>query len=56
MPPIPPCRHILAPGYARECNSESKWSECPTFQIARITTNPLLRYLGQYVLDAPRSE
>jgi len=42
-------------GYAREYNVERKWRECRLYQIAPISTNLILAYLGQNVLGMPRS-
>jgi acyl-CoA dehydrogenase len=40
---------------AREFGIERKWRECRLAQIAPISTNLILAYLGQHVLDMPRS-
>ncbi|MCO5090211.1 acyl-CoA dehydrogenase family protein [Bosea sp. (in: a-proteobacteria)] len=42
-------------GYAREYDVERKWREARLFQIAPISTNLILSYLGQHVLGMPRS-
>jgi acyl-CoA dehydrogenase len=42
-------------GYAREYDVERKWRETRIFQIAPISTNLILSYLGQHVLGMPRS-
>jgi acyl-CoA dehydrogenase len=42
-------------GYAREYDVERTWRECRIFQIAPISTNLILSYLGQRVLGMPRS-
>jgi acyl-CoA dehydrogenase len=42
-------------GYAREYDIERKWRETRIFQIAPISTNLILSYLGQHVLGMPRS-
>ncbi len=42
-------------GYAREYDVERKWRETRLFQIAPISTNLILGYLGQHVLGMPRS-
>ncbi|MFT5172944.1 MAG: acyl-CoA dehydrogenase [Gammaproteobacteria bacterium] len=42
-------------GYAREYDVERKWRETRIFQIAPISTNLVLSYLGQHVLGMPRS-
>jgi acyl-CoA dehydrogenase len=42
-------------GFAREYDVERKWRECRVFQIAPISTNLILAYLGQHVLHMPRS-
>jgi acyl-CoA dehydrogenase len=42
-------------GYTREYDVERKWRECRIFQIAPISTNLILSYLGQHVLGMPRS-
>ncbi|MFL6797577.1 MAG: acyl-CoA dehydrogenase family protein [Xanthobacteraceae bacterium] len=40
---------------AREYGIERKWRECRLSQIAPISTNLILAYLGQHVLGMPRS-
>ena len=40
---------------AREYDIERKWRECRVSQIAPISTNLILAYLGQHVLGMPRS-
>jgi acyl-CoA dehydrogenase len=40
---------------AREFGIERKWRECRLTQIAPISTNLILAYLGQHVLGMPRS-
>jgi acyl-CoA dehydrogenase len=40
---------------AREFDIERKWRECRLSQIAPISTNLVLAYLGQHVLGMPRS-
>ena len=40
---------------AREYDIERKWRECRIAQIAPISTNLILAYLGQHVLGMPRS-
>jgi acyl-CoA dehydrogenase len=40
---------------AREFGIERKWRECRLGQIAPISTNLILAYLGQHVLGMPRS-
>jgi acyl-CoA dehydrogenase len=42
-------------GLAREYDVERKWRETRLFQIAPISTNLILAYLGEHVLDLPRS-
>ncbi len=42
-------------GLAREYDIERKWRETRLFQIAPISTNLILAYLGEHVLDLPRS-
>lgn len=42
-------------GYAREYNVERKWRETRLYQIAPISTNLILAFLGEHVLDMPRS-
>jgi acyl-CoA dehydrogenase len=41
--------------YAREYEIERKWRECRLYQIAPISTNLVLAYVGQHVLGMPRS-
>ena len=40
---------------AREYDIERKWRECRISQIAPISTNLILAYIGQHVLGMPRS-
>ncbi len=40
---------------AREFGIERKWRECRLAQIAPISTNLILAYIGQHVLGMPRS-
>jgi acyl-CoA dehydrogenase len=40
---------------AREYDIERKWRECRVAQIAPISTNLILAYIGQHVLGMPRS-
>lgn len=42
-------------GYAREYDIERKWREVRLLQIAPISTNLVLAYVGQHVLGMPRS-
>ena len=42
-------------GLAREYDVERKWRETRLFQIAPISTNLILSYLGEHVLGLPRS-
>ena len=42
-------------GYAREYDVERKWREARLYQIAPISTNLILAYLGEHVLGMPRS-
>jgi acyl-CoA dehydrogenase len=42
-------------GYAREYDVERKWRETRLYQIAPISTNMILAYLGEHVLGLPRS-
>jgi acyl-CoA dehydrogenase len=42
-------------GYAVEFDVERKWRETRLYQIAPISTNLILAYLGEHVLDLPRS-
>jgi acyl-CoA dehydrogenase len=41
--------------YAREYDIERKWRETRLYQIAPISTNMVLSYVGQHVLKLPRS-
>jgi acyl-CoA dehydrogenase len=41
--------------FAREYGIERKWRECRLYQIAPISTNMILAYIGQHVLGLPRS-
>ncbi len=40
---------------AREFDVERKWRECRLMQIAPISTNMVLNYIGEHVLGMPRS-
>ncbi len=42
-------------GLAREYDVERKWRETRLFQIAPISTNLILAYIGEHVLGMPRS-
>ncbi len=42
-------------GFAREYDIERKWRDARLFQIAPISTNLILSYLGEHVLGMPRS-
>jgi acyl-CoA dehydrogenase len=42
-------------GFAREFNVERKWRETRLYQVAPISSNLILAYLGQHVLGMPRS-
>jgi len=41
--------------FAREYDIERKWREARLYQIAPISTNMILNYLGEHVLGMPRS-
>jgi alkylation response protein AidB-like acyl-CoA dehydrogenase len=42
-------------GYAKEYDVERKWRETRLMQIAPISTNLILSYVGEHVLGMPRS-
>lgn len=42
-------------GFATEYNVERKWRETRIYQVAPISTNLILAYLGQHVLGMPRT-
>ena len=42
-------------GYASEYDVERKWRETRLFQIAPISTNLILAYVGEHVLEMPRT-
>jgi acyl-CoA dehydrogenase len=42
-------------GFAQEYDVERKWREARLYQIAPISTNLILAYVGQHVLGLPRS-
>jgi acyl-CoA dehydrogenase len=42
-------------GFAEEYDVERKWREARLYQVAPISTNLILSYLGQHVLGLPRS-
>ena len=41
--------------FAREFDVERKWRECRVYQIAPVSTNLILAYLGHKVLGMPKS-
>lgn len=41
--------------FAKEYGIERKWRECRLYQIAPISTNMILAFIGQHVLGMPRS-
>ena len=41
--------------YAKEYDVERKWRECRIAQIAPISTNLVLAYIGEHILGMPRS-
>ncbi|MBI3706762.1 MAG: acyl-CoA/acyl-ACP dehydrogenase, partial [Proteobacteria bacterium] len=42
-------------GFAREYDVERKWRETRLYQIAPISTNLILSYIGEHILRMPRS-
>lgn len=42
-------------GFAEEYDIERKFRETRLFQVAPISTNLILSYLAEHVLDMPRS-
>jgi alkylation response protein AidB-like acyl-CoA dehydrogenase len=42
-------------GFAREYDVERKWRETRLFQIAPVSTNMVLAYIGEHILGMPRS-
>ena len=42
-------------GYAREYDVERKWRETRLLQIAPVSTNLVLAYIGEHILGMPRS-
>lgn len=42
-------------GFAREYDIERKWRDTRLFQVAPISTNLILSYIGEHVLGMPRS-
>ena len=42
-------------GYAREYDVERKWRETRLLQIAPVSTNLILAYIGEHILGMPRS-
>ena len=42
-------------GFAREYDIERKWREARLYQVAPISTNLILAFVGQHVLGLPRS-
>ena len=42
-------------GYAREYDVERKWRETRLLQIAPVSTNMILAYIGEHILGMPRS-
>ena len=41
--------------FAKECHIERKFRETRLYQIAPISTNLILSYIGEHVLEMPRS-
>ena len=41
--------------FAEEYDIERKWRECRLYQVAPVSTNLILAYIGQHVLGLPRS-
>ena len=42
-------------GFAEEFDVERKFRETRLYQVAPVSTNLILAYLGEHVLDLPRS-
>lgn len=42
-------------GFAREYDVERKWRETRLMQIAPVSTNLILTYVGEHILGMPRS-
>jgi alkylation response protein AidB-like acyl-CoA dehydrogenase len=42
-------------GFAREYDVERKYREARLYQVAPISTNLILSYIGEHVLKMPRS-
>ena len=42
-------------GFAEEYDVERKFRECRLYQVAPISTNLILSYIGEHVLGLPRS-
>ena len=42
-------------GFAEEYDIERKFREARLYQVAPISTNLILSYIGEHVLDMPRS-
>lgn len=42
-------------GFAKEYDVERKWRETRLYQVAPISTNMILSYIGEHVLGMPRS-
>ena len=41
--------------FASEYHIERNWREARLYQAAPISTNPILGYIGQHVLELPKS-
>ena len=48
--PTRPCRRSADSGFAAEYDVERKFRECRLYQVAPISTNLILSYIGQHVL------
>jgi acyl-CoA dehydrogenase len=42
-------------GFAEEYDIERKFRECRLYQVAPVSTNLILSYIGEHVLGLPRS-
>ena len=54
-PPTCACRPMAGLAFAEEYDVERKFRETRLYQVAPISTNLILGYIGEHVLGLPRS-
>ena len=52
---MPAFRPMAGFGFAREYDVERKFREARLYQVAPISTNLILFYVGEHILGMPRS-